>query len=103
MSTKATLAHHHSEGDDPSWHFYEEGFEPGVVYLELSGIAVELATRENGGADVVLRLPIETAEQLGLHSIVPGNLWAFACDKSKGDALRRLKDSGFEDPGQEED
>lgn len=59
VSTKATLAH---RDGDLSWHLYEEVFEPGVVYLDLNGIPVELVTREDGGADVVLRLPIETAE-----------------------------------------
>ncbi len=98
MSTKATLAHHNSDAKKPSWHLYEEVFEPGVVYLEVRGIPVELVTRENGGADVVLRLPIETAEQLGLPSIVPGNLWAIACDRDKGGrSVCR-----FEQPDQEE-
>lgn len=91
MSTKATIAT--SNGGEPSWRLYEELFEPGVVYLELNGIPVELVTREHGGADVVLRLPIATAEQLGLHSTVPAARWAAACDESKGDALRRLKGS----------
>ena len=46
MSTKATLAHHDSEqAGEPSWHFYEEVFEAGVVYLELQGVSVELRTR----------------------------------------------------------
>lgn len=103
MSTKATLAT--SNGGEPSWHLYEEVFESGVVYLELRGIPVELVTRESGGADVVLRLPIETAEQLGLHSIVPGNLWAIACDRDKGGAIGQPKGSvrRFEQPSQDED
>jgi len=84
MSTKATLAHHNSdEADKPSWHLYEEVFEAGVVYLELEGVSVKLCTREQGGADVVVRLPIETAKQLGLHANVPPNLWAIACDTDK--------------------
>ncbi|MFL9903344.1 hypothetical protein PQR71_35310 [Paraburkholderia fungorum] len=49
MSTKATLANHHSDqAGEPSWHLYEEVFETGVVYLELRGINVELHTREWG-------------------------------------------------------
>ena len=84
MSTKATLAHHNSdEAEKPSWHLYEEVFEAGVVYLELEGVSVKLRTLEQGGADVVLRLPIETAKQLGLHAIVPPNLWKIACDRDK--------------------
>ena len=58
-------------------------FEAGVVYLELEGVSVELRTREQGRADVVLRLPIETARQLGLHAGVPPNLWERACDANK--------------------
>lgn len=84
MSTKATLAHQNSdEADKASWHLYEELFEAGVVYLELEGVSVKLRTREQGGADVILRLPIETARQLGLHAIVPPNLWERACDPDK--------------------
>ncbi|VWC46125.1 hypothetical protein BAR24066_07377 [Burkholderia arboris] len=81
MSTKATLAHHDSEDGKPSWHFYEEVFETGVVYLELEGVSVELRTREQGGADVVLRLPVETAKQLGLHTCVPPERWTLICDQ----------------------
>lgn len=88
MSTKATLAHHRVEGEEPAWHFYEEVFEPGVVYLELEGVAVELRTREfrshdQGGADVVVRLPVSTAIQLGLHSVVPPERWESACRMDK--------------------
>lgn len=84
MSTKATLAHHSSdEADKPSWHLYQEVFEPGVVYLELEGVSVQLRVREQCGADVVVRLPIETARQLGLHTNVPPNLWAIACDTDR--------------------
>ncbi|CAJ0893301.1 hypothetical protein [Ralstonia flatus] len=83
MSTKATIAHRPSEGDEPAWHLYEEVFEVGVVYLELCGVSAVLSTRERGGADVVLRLPIETAKQLGLHTVVSPERWARACDSKK--------------------
>jgi len=72
----STFAHHHSDGNFSSWHFYEEVFEAGVVYLELRGVTVELATRESGGADLTVRLPLETARQLGLHANVPSAQWA---------------------------
>ncbi|WP_156954274.1 hypothetical protein [Paraburkholderia acidipaludis] len=75
MSTKSTLAHHEAEGDKPSWHFYEEMLESGVVYLELNGVNIELHTRKQGGVDVVLRLPVETARQLGLHTAVQPERW----------------------------
>lgn len=84
MITKATLAHHQSdEADKPSWHLYEEVFEPGVIYLQLEGVTLELRTREQGGADVVVRLPIETAKQLGLHTNVSPGRWALVCDTDK--------------------
>ncbi|CAJ0793670.1 Hsp20/alpha crystallin family protein [Ralstonia mannitolilytica] len=83
MSTKATLANHPSEGDEPAWHLYEEVFEAGVVYLELCGVSAVLSTRERGGADVVLRPPIATAKQLGLHMIVSPERWERACDSEK--------------------
>ncbi|WP_247392535.1 hypothetical protein [Ralstonia pseudosolanacearum] len=83
MSTKATLANHASEGTEPTWHLYEEVFETGVLYLELCGVSAVLNTRDQGGADVVLRLPIETAKQLGLHTIVSPERWERACGSEK--------------------
>lgn len=92
MSTKATLASHHSEkSGEPSWHFYEEVLEAGVVYLELRGVSVELRTLEQGDADVVVRLPVETAKQLGLHVNVSPERWASICDSDKVAALERLR------------
>lgn len=80
MSTKSTIAGHEGTGDEPSWHLYEECFEEGVVYLQLDGVHIEeLATREKGsGALLVVRLPVVTAEQLGLHSTVSPERWASA-------------------------
>lgn len=100
MSTKSTLAHRHSENAEPAWHLYEEVFEAGVVYLELRGVSVELSVGEQRGAEVVLRLPIETAEQLGLNTNVPPERWKSACDENKTAALRRLQGSvrRFDDP-----
>jgi len=86
MSTKATLAHGDSEGGKPSWHLYEEVFESGVVYLQLEGVAVDFTTLgnlEHGPGTVVLRLPIDTAKQLGLHTTVSADKWARACDDDK--------------------
>jgi hypothetical protein len=70
--------HRNSEGGEPSWHPYEEVFEAGVVYLELEGIAVDFTTLGNleyGPGTVVLRLPVDTAQQLGLHTAVPAERW----------------------------
>ncbi|RKF50131.1 hypothetical protein [Paraburkholderia fungorum] len=94
MSTKATLAHHHSDhAGEPSWHFYEEVFEAGVVYLELRGVSVELQTREQGGADVIVRLPIEMAKQLGLHTNVSPERWESVCDNDKTVPLDQMRGS----------
>ncbi len=94
MSTKATLAYHPAESDEPAWHLYEEVFESGVVYLEIRGIDVELVTREArssgcGGVDLVLRLPIKTAAQLGLPSVAEPDRWKCASDPDKDENLRR--------------
>jgi hypothetical protein len=68
MSTKVSLVHHDGDNGEPSFNLYEEVFEAGFVYLQLEGVSVELYTRESAGADVVLRLPVETAKRLGLVS-----------------------------------
>jgi hypothetical protein len=103
MSTKLTLACHRAEGDEPTWHLYEEPFESGVVYLELRGVDLELETRADpahGGVNVVLCLPIKTASQLGLQSIVDPERWQRASDPNKDERLwhgleefDRLRDS----------
>ncbi|AST25907.1 hypothetical protein CJO81_17400 [Ralstonia solanacearum] len=62
---------------------YEEVFESGAVHLELCGVSAVLSTREQGGPNVVLRLPIETAKQLGLHTIVSPERWERACGSEK--------------------
>ncbi|GAB6847068.1 hypothetical protein [Paraburkholderia kururiensis] len=82
MSTKSTLAHHQPMGDEPAWHLYEEVFEAGVIYLELRGVHVEMHTTQ-GGADVVLQLPIETVRQLGIDKVVPPTRWESAADPDK--------------------
>ena len=46
MSTKATLALHASEGEEPAWHLYKELGESGVVYLDLEDIGIGLLARE---------------------------------------------------------
>jgi hypothetical protein len=74
MGTIATLAQHEPGDDKPAWRLYEELFESGVVYLELPGVSIEeLRTGSEAGADLVLRLPIETAKQLGLHTNLPSD------------------------------
>ncbi len=62
---------------------YEEVMENGVVYLELRGVGVELYSREQGGADVVLRLPVVTARQFGLHTTMQPERWETVYDENK--------------------
>ncbi|WP_109484193.1 hypothetical protein [Paraburkholderia sp. C35] len=91
MGTKATLAHHESEDGKPSWRLYEELFEGSVVYLQLEGVAIDFTTlgnMENRPGTVVLRLPIETAKQLGMHSVVPAEKWETLCDREKPKPLK---------------
>jgi hypothetical protein len=93
MSTKATLAHRNVDGDEPNWHLYEEVFEAGVVYLQLEGVDIEVSTldrrRDSSGVALVLRLPMATATQLGLPSIVPPERWARACERDKCGGVRQ--------------
>ncbi|OTP72179.1 hypothetical protein PAMC26577_21705 [Caballeronia sordidicola] len=81
-NTKATLAQHDSDAGEPSWRFYEEVFEREVVYLKLKGVDVEVSSTAQGN-EVTIRLPVKTAEQLGLHTNVRPKLWTVACDPDK--------------------
>ncbi|MBC8641578.1 hypothetical protein IAG25_32665 [Caballeronia sp. EK] len=84
MGTKGTLAVTDPADGKPGWRLYEELFENGVVYLEFKGVKIEeLRTSTGEGADLVVRLPIETAKQLGLHTVVPPELWEAAADPEK--------------------
>jgi hypothetical protein len=93
MSTKATLAHRNVDGDEPNWHLYEEVFEAGVVYLQLEGVEIEVSTldrrRDSSGVALVVRLPMATATQLGLSSIVPPERWVRACEREKSGGIRQ--------------
>ncbi|MGF6507082.1 hypothetical protein [Paraburkholderia sp. 32] len=70
MSTRNHIKYQAKEGDQPGWDLYTEIFEPeDVVYLELNGVAAEvtmLGNMERGPGTVLLRLPVDTAKQLGL-------------------------------------
>jgi hypothetical protein len=49
---------------------------------------------------VLLRLPVETAQQLGLHTNVQPERWRSVCDANKTDAFASLRGSvrRFDDP-----
>ena len=93
MSTKTTLAHHDAPAGEPSWHFYEDVLESRVVYLELEGVGAELSTLGASGARVILRFPIETAKQLGLHKLASKRRWEQAADPDKTEPLKALRRS----------
>jgi hypothetical protein len=93
MSTRATLAHRNVDGDEPNWHLYEEVFEAGGVYLQLEGVDIEVSSLDrlkgSSGVFLVVRLPIATATQLGLSSIVPPERWARVCEHEKSGGIRQ--------------
>jgi hypothetical protein len=70
MSTRNHIRYQAKKGNQPGWDLYTEIFEPDdVVYLELDGVAAEvtmLGNMERGPGAVLLRLPVDTAKQLGL-------------------------------------
>lgn len=83
MGTALTLAYHDGTDAEPAWRFSQEPFEAGAVYPAPRGVSVELQTLEAGGVCVVVRLPIGTAMQLGLHTSVLPSLWERTCDADK--------------------
>jgi hypothetical protein len=101
MSTKSTLAYYDASPGQPSWHFYEEVLESDVVYLQLEGVVAELSTLEPGGPRVLLRLPLETAKQLGLHRLASRRRWQQAAESKKTEPLKGPlsgRVSGYDDP-----
>lgn len=74
MSTKNPIKWKEAQGDLPGFQVYtdvteEWGLQKGQeapVYLQLEGVAVQLETLAGGGATVSIRLPAQTARELGL-------------------------------------
>ena len=74
MSTKVTLRTCPRTSTQPGFHLYEDCLDSlgddtdakGPVYLELEGVNAELRTLPTGGAAVLLTLPRELAQALGL-------------------------------------
>jgi hypothetical protein len=70
MSTKGTLNHEYDQATGQGFHLYEEVFEPGHVYLEVTGVPFEVASSVElsgtGTNRVVIRLPEAWARKLGL-------------------------------------
>jgi hypothetical protein len=71
MGTTKTLDFHESDDRKTSWRLYEEQFEPGVVYLELEGVGVELEVTGQAQTRLVLRLPLDMARRLATAKVTP--------------------------------
>lgn len=74
MSTKNPIKWKASEPGLPGFQVFTDvteewglaADEEAPVYLQLEGVAVQLETLANGGATVSVRLPAQTARELGL-------------------------------------
>lgn len=74
MSTKNPIKWKEAKAGLPGFQVYtdvteEWGLAEGEeapVYLQLEGVAVQMETLANGGATVSVRLPAQTARELGL-------------------------------------
>jgi hypothetical protein len=71
MSTKGSIAYENDEATGHTFHLYEECFEDGNIYLELTGFPFEASSGLNIGLDevnphLVVKFPVEWAKKLGL-------------------------------------
>lgn len=73
MGTTGTLDIYESSDGHSSWRLYEELFGSGVVYLELSGVGVELKVTEKAQTRLVLRLSLDRAKRLATANVTPAN------------------------------
>lgn len=70
MSTKSTRKYQLDEATGRGFHLYDEVFDEENVYLALRGLHFKAASSveltENGPMEVVIKLPIDLAKNLGL-------------------------------------
>jgi hypothetical protein len=75
MSTKVTIKWRDRMGNHPGFHLYEDVLDSlgeggddldAPVYLRLDGVALDLHSLIDGGANVTVALPRELARELGL-------------------------------------
>lgn len=77
MSTKSSIKWSQEEPGKPGFHLYDDvmfdlqGVEDPPVFLQISGVQVELHTMESGGASVTMEIPRQMAIELGLLSQKP--------------------------------
>lgn len=68
MSTKSSIAYENDEATGQAFHLYEECFEEGKIYLELTGCSFTASSSPDGKAQVRVELPLAWAKKLGLVS-----------------------------------
>jgi hypothetical protein len=66
MSTKSSIAYEKDEATGQTFHLYEECFEEGKIYLELTGCSFTASSSPEGKAQVLVELPVAWARKLGL-------------------------------------
>jgi hypothetical protein len=82
MGTTATLDTYESDDGKTSWRLYEELFESGAVYLELTGVAVDLEVTAQAQTRLVLRLPLDVARRLATANVTPAQWDDIANDRT---------------------
>ncbi len=68
MSTKASIKYKEPSIKRPGYHLYTDFLDDDeVVFLRLDGVVIDdLSTIKSGGASVTVKLPLSTAQELGL-------------------------------------
>lgn len=84
MGTTATLDCYESDDGKTSWRLYEELFESGTVYLELTGVGVELEATGQAHTRLVVRLPLDLARRLATANVTPARWHKIAKDRTFG-------------------
>ncbi|BEU20008.1 hypothetical protein [Paraburkholderia sp. 22B1P] len=84
MGTTRTLDTGESDDGKTSWRLYEELFESGAVYLELTGVAVELEVTAQAQTRLVARLPLDLARRLAAAKVTPAQWDDIAKDRTFG-------------------
>jgi hypothetical protein len=72
MSTKSSLKYEDDQTTGQRFHLYEEVFDEGNIYLELTGFQFEASSSAelsgNGVPRLVVKLPVAWAQKLGIVS-----------------------------------